>query len=432
MTHYYIWTIGCQMNTADSEKIADILKTQGFQHTPAIDKASIIVVNSCIVRQKAENKAISLISSLKPLKKNKRDAPAIAVTGCLVDSNIGELKKLLPHVDIFFPPQEFESFKQWLERYNHFPSAAKKKESVSSYVTTRSPIAFLPVIKGCDSFCSYCIVPFRRGREVSRPVAELVEEARCLASRGVREITLLGQTVDSYGHDLAGKPDLADLLVHLEEIPGLYRLRFLTSHPKFLKQKLINTISRLKKACPFFNLPVQSGDDTILSLMKRGYTIEEYRKLIHSIRDALKESAICTDIIVGFPGEKEEHFENTLRLLEEMRFDNIHVAAYSPRPGTRAAREMRDDITLQEKKRRLEQVEKLHERIAGEINSSLLDKTVEVLVESEKKGKWMGRTTTNKLVFFNGPENLAGKLAQVKINRTGPWSMTGELESVKI
>lgn len=419
------------MNTADSGKIADILLSQGFLPATSMDKADIIVVNGCVVRQKAENKALALINSLKSFKKN-RPGLAITVTGCLVDSNIDELKGRLPHVSLFFKPQEFQIFEQWLSKHN-----CNKKpvgEAVSGILgqpQSAAPTAFLPVIKGCDSFCSYCIVAFRRGREVSRLPDEIVEEAKCLVSRGAREITLLGQTVDSYGHDLPEKPDLADLLVRLEEIPELYRIRFLTSHPKFLQDKLIYTMSQLNKVCPFFNLPVQSGDDVILGLMRRGYTVEDYKKLIQSIRASLKDSAISTDIIVGFPGEKEEHFQNTIRLLEEIRFDSIHVAAYSPRSGTHAARTMIDDVPIAEKSIRLQQIEQLHERIAGEINSSLRDKSVEVLVESEKRGKWQGRTRTNKLVFSNYSENLIGKLVQLKIERTGPWSLTGKLESIK-
>lgn len=433
------------MNTADSGKIAEILVSQGFQPAVALEKADIIVVNSCVVRQKAEDKALALIDSLKSFKKNNPGL-GISVTGCLVDSNIEELKKRLPHVNLFFPPQEFQIFERWLcsgnaagavreppwahddasprsTKQQIFSSPERQKES--------SPVAFLPIIKGCDSFCSYCIVPYRRGREVSRSPDEIIEEARCMVSRGVKEITLLGQNVDSYGHDLPEKPDLADLLERLEEIPGLYRIRFLTSHPKFLQEKLIYIISRLKKVCPFFNLPVQAGDDAILSLMRRGYTVQDYKNLIHSIRTALPESAISTDIIVGFPGEKEEQFQNTTNLLEEIRFDSIHVAAYSPRRGTQAARDMNDDVSMEEKKRRLRLIEQQQERIAGEINASLLHKSVEVLVESQKKGKWGGRTRTNKLVFFIVPENLTGKLVQVKIQRTGPWSLSGELESVK-
>ena len=418
------------MNTADSRKIAEILLSRGFQPASTVDKADIIVINGCVVRQKAENKALALIDSLKSFKKN-RPGLAITVTGCLVDSNIDELKGRLPHVSLFFRPQEFQIFEQWLGSYRFNSNELPEEEISTKRKAEGSPLAFLPIIKGCDSFCSYCIVPYRRGREVSCQPHDIIEEAKRLVSRGVREITLLGQTVDSYGHDLPEKTDLADLLIQLEDLPQLYRIRFLTSHPKFLQEKLIHTMSHLKKACPYFSLPVQSGDDAILGLMRRCYTAEDYKKLINSIRATIKDSAISTDIIVGFPREKEENFQNTVRLLEEIRFDTIHVAAYSPRSGTQAERDMIDDVPAQEKKRRLQLVEELHERIAGEINSALLDKSVEVLVENEKKGKWQGRTKTNKLVFFTGFENLTGKLVQVKIERTGPWSLTGKAESIK-
>jgi tRNA-2-methylthio-N6-dimethylallyladenosine synthase len=249
---------------------------------------------------------------------------------------------------------------------------------------------------------------------------------RHLVKRGAREVVLLGQNVDAYGHDLPGKPDLADLLEAIHDVDGLWRIRFLTSHPSDMTDRIIEAVAKLPKVCEHIELPVQSGDDQILKRMGRGYTTAEYRKLIEKIRFAIPGVSIATDVIVGFPGETEEQFMNTYRLLEELRFDACHVAAYSPRPGTPAAR-MVDDVPADEKKLRRIAIEKLQEKIAGEINAQLLGKTVEVLVEEKKKGKWKGRTRTHKLLFFEEEGDWRGKLKEVKVTWAGPWSMQGVL-----
>jgi tRNA-2-methylthio-N6-dimethylallyladenosine synthase len=255
----------------------------------------------------------------------------------------------------------------------------------------------------------------------------VVAEVEALVGQGTKEVTLLGQNVDSYGHDLPGKPDLADLLVELNRIPGLRRLRFLTSHPKDMKGKLIDTIARLDKVCEHISLPMQSGDNHILRAMRRGYTVESYRQLVARIREAIPGVALSTDIIVGFPGESQAQFQNTYSLLEELRFDTVHGAMYSPRPGTLAARAMEDSVPAEEKRRRLDMVEALQQAIATEINSRLLGKVVEVLVEGQVKGKWQGRTRTNKPVFFAHNGDWRGQLVQVKVEKTSPWSLQGRL-----
>jgi tRNA-2-methylthio-N6-dimethylallyladenosine synthase len=283
----------------------------------------------------------------------------------------------------------------------------------------------------------------RRGAEISRPVHEIVAEVQDLVVRGVKEVTLLGQNVDSYGHDLPplyparegdegaggyGKrpPDLVDLLEAVHEIDGLHRIRFLTSHPADMAERLIETVARLPKVCEHMEVPVQSGDDTVLRRMGRGYSAAQYRDLVARIR-RIPDVGVVTDVIVGFPGETEEQFQATYRLLEDLRFDMVHVAAYSPRPGTPAER-LPDDVPPEEKERRRKAVDDLQERIVGEINAQLLGQTVEVLVEGRHKGKWRGRTRTNKLVFFEvGEVDWTGHLAPVRITHTGPWSMQGEV-----
>jgi tRNA-2-methylthio-N6-dimethylallyladenosine synthase len=270
-------------------------------------------------------------------------------------------------------------------------------------------------------------VPYRRGREVSRPVDEVVGEVEELARRGIKEITLLGQNVDSYGHDLPGSPDLADLLTWLNDIDGLLRIRFLTNHPKDMSLKLIKAMAFLDKVCEHLELPVQAGDNNILKAMRRGYTVEQYRELVHTIRSYIPQVSLSTDVIVGFPGETEEQFEHIVSLLEETRFDVVHVAAYSPRPGTIAWREYEDDVPSEIKKGRLNKVEQLQANIATEINLELRGKIVEVLVEGKKRGKWYGRTRSNKLVFFKDDVNQFDRLVKVKIAKTSPWALQGNI-----
>ena len=413
MLHYYIWTIGCQMNKAESERLGSLFEQHGYQATTTAEEADIIVLNSCVVRQSAEDRVTNKLDNLQVLKK-QRPGLTLALTGCLVDSNTAQLSKAFPYVDHFFKPGEPPV---WLEKVGESRPLAQDAP----------PAVYLPIIQGCDNFCSYCIVPYRRGRERSRPVAELAAEARDLVRRGAREITLVGQNVDSYGHDLPGKPDLADLLTELSGVEGLARLRFLTNHPKDMTTRLIEAIASLDKVCQQFNLPVQSGDNDILKLMRRGYSVEHYRQLIAEARRRIPGVSISTDVIVGFPSESEQQFQHTLEMLAELRFETVHVAAYSPRPGTSAARELEDNVPAPEKSRRLNLIEHLQENISSEINATLLGETVEILVEGRKKGKWLGRTRSGKLVFFTDNSNCRGRLVNIKIEKAGAWSLQGSL-----
>ena len=410
MSQYYIWTIGCQMNKAEAERLGSYLEKLGYQATDTAEKADVILLNSCVVRQSAENRVVNKLKSLRSLKRAHLDT-TLAVTGCLVNSDVEQLKRNFPYVDYFFKPGDYPP---WLEK----PEASVLPQRLS-------PSTFVPIMQGCNNFCAYCIVPYRRGRERSRPVAEIVCEVGELVKRGVREVTLLGQNVDSYGHDLPDRPDLADLLSELNKINGLMRIRFLTNHPKDMSLKLIEAIASLDKVCEQISLPVQSGSDDILRAMRRGYTVEQYRQLIIVIRSKIPEVALSTDVIVGFPSETEEQFQQTVNLLSELRFDTVHVAAYSPRPGTIAAREFEDDVPIAEKKARLKTIEQLQKKIAAEINAQLLDQTVEVLVEERVKDKWQGRTRTGKLVFFRDGENCLGQLVNIKIGKASPWSLQG-------
>jgi tRNA-2-methylthio-N6-dimethylallyladenosine synthase len=411
MPYYYIWTIGCQMNKAESERLASYLEALGYECATAPDGADLIFLNSCVVRQSAENRVVNKLLSLRAIKKT-RPQVKIALTGCLVESDGAELKRRFPFVDYFFPAGDFPA---WLG----------KREPEKLIPLQPSVASYIPIMQGCNNFCAYCIVPYRRGREVSRPPGEILEEVRELVKRGTREVTLLGQNVDSYGRGLEEQTDLADLLEQLNGVPDLLRIRFLTNHPKDMQERLINAIARLDRVCEQINLPVQAGSDEILKAMRRGYTRAEYVDLVGRIRARIPEIGLTTDIIVGFPGESEAAFQDTLDLVSALRFDQVHVAAYSVRSGTLAAREMNDDVPAETKRERLARIETLQTGIATEINHTFLDRVVEILVEGQEKGKWFGRTRGDKLVFFPGTGEYRGKLVDIKITHTGPWSLSG-------
>ncbi len=406
------------MNQADSRHLAEVLEGCGWHAAASAEQSDLIVVNTCAVRQSAEDRATGYLTSLMPLVRPGR---TIALMGCMVGPGPDGLAKRFPHVDVFLQPGAFAPLLDVLP----WPSNGGAEQDTPATPAQPAVTAFVPVIEGCNRFCTYCIVPYRRGRERSRPVEDIACEAAALADRGIREVTLLGQTVDAYGHDLPDTPDLGDLLSRVHDVPGLWRLRFLTSHPAQMDRKLVESIARLPKVCPHFSLPVQSGDDRILEAMHRGYTVEEYRRVVTMVRQTIPQASLATDVIVGFPGESELQFQNTLRLLEYLRFDVVHVAAYSPRAGTIAARTMADDVPRGEKTRRLRAVEALQEHIASETNARLLGQDVEVLVEGQKRGKWFGRTRSDKLVFFPADGDLTGQLVHVRIERTSPWSLQG-------
>jgi len=412
MPSYFLWTIGCQMNKAESERLSSRLESNDYQQVESPEEADLIILNSCMVRDSAENRVVNKLHALRKLKK-ARPGQVLALTGCLVNGDTEALRKKFPHVDHFFKPGEDPPWMSQPVPHAYRPSPG-------------APSVFVPIIQGCDNFCSYCIVPYRRGRERSRPLPEILEEVKEMAERGAKEVILLGQNVDSYGHDLPDRPDLAGLLAELNSIAGLARIRFLTNHPKDITPRLVTAMSSLEKVCEQISLPVQSGSDEILRAMRRGYTLAQYRGIAALLREKIPGIALSTDVIVGFPSETERQFQETADLLAELRFAKVHIAAYSPRPGTLAARELEDNVPSEEKKRRLDTLERMQEKIAAEINRELTDKTVEVLVEGQDRGKWWGRTRTDKLVFFrSGCAGLTGQLVKIKITGTGAWSLQG-------
>lgn len=442
---YHIWTFGCQMNTADSQRLASELERMGHRATDNPDEADILVVNTCVVRQSAEDKAMNRLMLLRSLKEKQPDK-VIGVMGCMVGVRDPlHMRKKLPFVDVFLPPSEPAPMIQFLKdrmteaELRDYEAKQRAQRDLIQDGDLILPIqeqqnlvsAHVPVVYGCSHACSFCIIPFRRGVERSRSVGEIVAHVRSLALQGVKEVTLLGQIVDRYGKDIPDGPDLADLLriVHsVAEETGLLRIRFLTSHPNWMTDKLLDTVAELPRVMPHIEVPVQAGNDVVLQNMKRGYTNQQYRDLIQRIRDRIPNVAINTDIIVGFCGETEEQFMDTYQLLADLKLDKAHLARYSPRPHTVSERRMEDDVPEEEKKRRHQLLEELQAQVVAEINSQYLGQTVEVLVEDQHKGKWRGRTPQNKLVFFeDSNHDWYGKLAEVEITWTGPWSMQGRL-----
>jgi tRNA-2-methylthio-N6-dimethylallyladenosine synthase len=424
---YYVWTVGCQMNVSDSERLESALQGVGYAPSDRPEDASFIVLNSCSVRASAEERIIGKLGDLQHLKREQPDT-RIVLWGCMVGPNNQSIfKARLPMVDHFVSPSAVD------EVVALAPHSLYQIDEPALPVAdwTHPPVSVhVPIQYGCNMSCAFCVIPLRRGKERSRPLDEIVDEVGRIVERGAKEITLLGQIVDSWGHDLPGRPDLADLLSAVHAVPGLVRLRFLTSHPAWMTDKLIATVAALPRCQHEINLPVQAGHDEILKIMRRGYTVARYRELVGKIRAAMPDIALTTDVIVGHPGETRAHFAATLALAEEIRFDKIHIAAYSPRPGTRAG-EMEQNPALAvpegEKQARRLELERLQERIATERNARLLGHEVEVLVEGEHKGKWRGRTPGNRLVFFADPHDWTGRLARVHVTQTGPWSLQGGL-----
>ncbi len=409
------------MNAADSQRLESALVQLGLHSVESPADADVLVFNSCVVRQQAEDKVVGNLTALAPLKK-QNPQQVVALMGCMVGAKTDDLRRRFPHVDVFMKPQEYAPLLDLLGG-----RLGLDWEGCVGNLTASNPgvTCYVPIIHGCDLMCSFCIIPYRRGRQVSRPVDEVVHEVELLAARGVKEVTLLGQTVDAYGLDLPDQPDLADLLTQLDGIAGLDRIRFLTSHPSFMSQRIIQAVADLPKVCEHINLPVQSGDDQVLVRMRRPYTQAEYRELVERIRKTIPEASLSTDIIVGFPGETGAEYQNSFDLVSDLHFDKVHCAVYSTRPGTIADRTMEDDVPHGDKVIRRERMDALQERVLKETNAALVGQRVEVLVEGRNKGKWQGRTRTNKLVFFEDDDDRLGQLVDVEIAHASPWSLQG-------
>ncbi len=449
---YHFWITGCQMNYADARRVATELEKLGYRPTPLAEEADVVVLETCTVRQQSEDKAYHKLQSLRPLKA-RRPEMTVAVMGCVVGVRGNEaLEQRFPFVDVFMEPstdglplvshltQDSDYALEMAETAarhalmdeDPLPNPLPQGEGVRSpslweglgegQLTVSAPVA---IVYGCSHACTFCIIPQKRGRERSRPVGEIVAEVRGLVARGVKEVVLLGQIVDRYGTDYGDGPDLADLLRVVNDVDGLERIRFLTSHPNYMTDRILRAVADLPKVMPQIEVPIQAGDNDVLEAMKRGYTREQYRALIHRVREVIPDAAIHGDIIVGFPGETAAQFQATYDILAELRLDKLHLARYSPRPGTVSARRMSDDVADEEKRRRFHLIESLQKEIATEKMRRYLGQTVEVLVEERDKGRWRGRTPHNKLVFFDDARDLRGRLVPVHVTHTGPWSMSG-------
>jgi len=426
MKSYHIWTTGCQMNKADSDRLCSALNQLGLTPSSSRTEADIVVLNTCVVRQNAEDKAVGTLTSLKP-NKEANPEKIIALMGCMVGPKTEPLERRFPFVDVFMRPQQYDPLIDLLsERLGVDPEGCIGPLSAAPSVST-----FIPIIHGCDKFCSFCIIPYRRGRETSREISEIVYESEMLVARGVKEVTLLGQNVDSYGHDLSGSVNLSNLLAAVNEVKGIERIRFLTSHPNDMDDSIIDAVGGLDKVCEHINLPFQAGDDDILQSMRRGYTNYEYRKIIDKIRCKVPGVSLSTDLIVGFCGETDQQFESTLQLVRDIKFDKVHSAAYSTRKGTIADRKMIDNVPEEIKKDRLRQINDEQEGISTKINSRVLGECHEVLVEGTKDGRWFGRNRNDKLVFFDSAETEKGDMTIVKIEETSPWFLQGSLYNTK-
>lgn len=426
------------MNAADSRRLARSLENLGYEPSADVDEADVIVLNTCVVRQSAEDKAIGRLSSLKSLKRQKPQL-VINLMGCLVGVHGNPaLQKRFPWVDVFSAPSDPQPLLDFLSRRQEADQAEQWRREIDVLLDEEFGVAVpgeqrsvsenLPVMLGCSHACAYCVIPLRRGRERSRDAQKILKDAKTFASQGVREIVLLGQIIDRYGLDLPDSPRLPGLLSLLSDIPEIKRLRFLTSHPNWMTDELITSVAELPKVMPHIEVPIQAGDDGILMAMRRGYTNQQYRELVAKLRDRIPGVSIATDIIVGFPGETEAAFQKTYDLLADLRLDVAHLARYSPRPGTYSARELPDDVSTEEKMRRFRLLEDLQENILRELNQAYLGKSASVLFEYRIKGRWYGRTPTNRIVFVDTEEDLAGQERQVKIEWTGPWSLVGSLE----
>ncbi|HYF82904.1 MAG TPA: tRNA (N6-isopentenyl adenosine(37)-C2)-methylthiotransferase MiaB [Clostridia bacterium] len=433
----HVITFGCQQNNSDSEKIMGMLAEMGYTHTEKKEQADVIIINTCCVRENAE---LKLYGNIGALKKLKVDNPAliIGVCGCMMQQEhaVEMIRKKYRHVDLVFGTHNTYKLPELLER------SMDEKYTLIDILNSEGTIiedipvlreekfkAWVTVMYGCNNFCSYCIVPHVRGRERSRKPEDIVKEIENLAKDSCKEVTLLGQNVNSYGKDLDIELDFADLIRLVNDIEGIERIRFMTSHPKDISEKLIHAIRDCSKVCEHLHLPFQAGSNEILRRMNRKYTKEEYLNKVIKVKQEIPGVALSTDIIVGFPGETDEDFEETLDVLRQVEFDQVFMFIYSSRKGTPAA-EIEDPASYEDKHRNFEKLEKLQNDISRKMNEAYLGRTVEVLVDGTSKNdpsKYTGRTRTGKVVNFSGIDGIVGKLVNVSIKEIYSWFLNGEM-----
>ncbi|MGE5633298.1 MAG: tRNA (N6-isopentenyl adenosine(37)-C2)-methylthiotransferase MiaB [Caulobacteraceae bacterium] len=433
----HVITFGCQQNNSDSEKIMGLLVQMGYTHIDDKEKADVIIINTCCVRENAELKLYGNIGDLKRLKQ-ANPGLIIGVCGCMMQQEhaVEMIRKKYRYVDLIFGTHNFYKLPELLER------SMNEKYTLIDIMNTDGVIvedlptlreekfkAWITIMYGCNNFCSYCIVPYVRGRERSRLPEDIISEIKELAAEGCKEVTLLGQNVNSYGKDLELEVDFADLIRMVNEVYGIERIRFMTSHPKDISDKLIYAMRDCSKVCEQLHIPFQAGSNEILKKMNRKYTKEEYLKKVNKAKEEIPGLALSTDIIVGFPGETDKDFEETLDVVREVEFDQIFMFIYSKRRGTPAA-EIEDPVGYEEKHRNFEKLVQLQNSISKKLNDTYMNKVVEVLVEGYSKNdpnKYTGRTRTGKVVNFDGKDGIIGKLVNVKINEIHSWFLNGSM-----
>ncbi|HEY3331242.1 MAG TPA: tRNA (N6-isopentenyl adenosine(37)-C2)-methylthiotransferase MiaB [Capsulimonadaceae bacterium] len=441
---YTILTWGCQMNEDDSAQMASMLELAGYEQAE-LDKADVILLNTCSVRAKPEQKVYSQLGQLRELKNHKPET-IIGVCGCMAQKEAPEIRRRAPHVDLVIGTGQIDRLPALVQRIKdeRKPIIATDLPSRQDRADKNTPMrviqsgapklkSFVSISYGCDKFCTFCIVPMTRGKERSRPADDIVLEVERLASLGTKEITLLGQTVNSYGKFLDVPCSFAELLGRLNDIEGIERIRYTSPYPKDFKSDVVQAIATLPKVMPQVHMPVQVGDDNLLLRMHRGYTLDQYREIVRSLRAAVPDIAITTDIMLGFPGETEEEFENTLNFVREIRFDSAFMFAYSPREGTKAA-EMPDQLPQEVKIRRLEALIELVNRTTIEINATQIGNVYPVLVEKRSPKdptKWSGLTPQGKTMNFPAGRDLIGQMVMVRALTAQVYGYTGELIPAK-
>ena len=432
--NYLILTYGCQMNVHDSEYISGIMEDMGYTKTEDMDNADVIIVNTCAIRENAHNKAEGMLGRIKHLKESKEDIIVI-FCGCMAQEE-GLVNKIKDYkwIDIICGTHNYHKIPEYLYEYMN-KGRVCEVYSVEGNVIENIPVkrdnkysAWVNIQYGCDKFCTYCIVPYTRGKQRSRKSEDIIDEVRELYNNGYREVTLLGQNVNAYGKDFLDNYDFADLLGEVSET-GIPRIRFVTSHPWDFTDKMIDVISRCDNIMPYVHLPIQSGSDRILKLMGRKYTIEEYLEIVEKLRKNIPNVSITTDIIVGFPGETEEDFEKTLDIVNKVKYDLAYTFIFSPREGTPAAK-MEDNTSMEEKKERLAKLNELINKYALLSNEKMMGKVYNVLIlgESDKDNKYMGYTDNMKLVNVACDKEYVGKIVPVKITEVKTWSLDGEID----
>ena len=435
---YFTLTYGCQMNESDTERINGQLEELGYEPAETMDEADIIIMNTCSIRQNAEEKVYGKIGEIKKLKE-KNPRLLLGIAGCMAQENKGKLIERMPIIDFVIGPYHIHDLKDIISNENakgsHVVKTERNPHSVSDYSDLKAVrkshiFAWIPIMQGCNKFCTYCIVPYTRGRELSRPVEAICKEIQELADEGYKEVTLLGQNVNSYGLDFRNGTDFGTLIRAIDKIDGIERVRYMTSHPRDMTFDMVDAMAASPKVVRHMHLPVQHGSTEMLKAMNRGYTIERFKELVAYVRKKMPDIALTTDLITGFPGETEEMHQETVKLLKEIRFDSCYTFIYSPRKGTPAAR-MENQIDDETKHRRLQELMDVENEISLELNKEMEGKTYTVIVEGpsqQDESNWFGRTSTNKMILFPYREGLkVGDTVEAKVETAQTWVLKGTL-----